>query len=796
VIARVSLEIALGREFDYVIPPELESVVKEGCRVLVPFGPRHLPGIVTAIVSDSTYPNPKPIIRVISAEAVVPLPLIKLARWMARYYCCPLEQAMKTVIPEIVRRNRAGWLKRLYVKIAPFKGDLPRLTKRQLQVWHIIEELQEVPFQKLIELAHTTPATVRRLEDLGLIEIVPQTILRDPYANEVVVPTAPLQLNMAQSNALNQIVAALKETQQPKHIESITPSEVDAALAPAPVTEPEVTETSKPSTMPRVFLLHGVTGSGKTEVYLQAIANALAMGRSAIVLVPEIALTPQTVERFRARFIQGPHKTYVAVLHSHLSAGERHDQWQMIRRGQARIVIGARSAIFAPVQSLGLIIVDEEHEHTYKQEESPRYNARDVAIVRAQLENAVVVLGSATPSMESYYNARRGKYRLLELPMRIDGRKMPKVRIIDMRQVYTKDGYHPTISPQLHEAITQRLERGEQVILFINRRGYASLLECTLCGYVARCPNCSVTMTFHRSKDILLCHVCGETQPAPDKCPNERCGNRQIKFVGLGTERVEHILGKLFPKAKITRMDSDVMDRKEEYRRILGDFRTGKIDILIGTQMIAKGLHFPNVTLVGIIYADLTLHQPDFRAAERTFQLITQVAGRAGRGEFEGEVIVQTFTPFHPAIQFARRHDYQGFFERELQFRAELKYPPLTRVALITLRGRNPDKVHFTARYLRRTLEAVLVGQNIEDVLKTPAVCDFATPPLTTSGDVIISGPAPAPLFKAHSYYRFQIMLRTRYMMSLVDKLARVQAEFPLPDDVSMTVDIDPLEMS
>ena len=354
-------------------------------------------------------------------------------------------------------------------------------------------------------------------------------------------------------------------------------------------------------------------------------------------------------------------------MHSHLSAGERHDEWHKIRQGRARIVIGARSAIFAPVEPLGLIIVDEEHEHTYKQEEAPRYHARDVAIMRGQMENAVVVLGSATPSLESFYNCKKGKFALLELPERVDDQKMPHVRVVDMRQAGKEKG-PPLFSPQLEEAITKRLERGEQTILFLNRRGYSTSLQCPKCGYVANCPNCSITLTYHRIDQRLSCHICGHVEKVPSICPNVKCKNPAIRYAGTGTQKVEETLAKLFPQARVKRMDADTMKRKDDYRKVLGDFRAAKIDILVGTQMIAKGLHFPNVTLVGIIYADLALHQPDFRAGERTFQLLTQVAGRAGRGDVEGEVFVQAFAPFHPAIQYARRHDFNGFFEQELEF--------------------------------------------------------------------------------------------------------------------------------
>ena len=541
--------------------------------------------------------------------------------------------------------------------------------------------------------------------------------------------------------------------------------------SPPEVQGPPPNVQSSPPRPSGVFLLHGVTGSGKTEVYLQAIAHALEQGKGAIVLVPEISLTPQTVERFKARFTSGPLQTLVAVLHSHLSAGERHDEWHKIRQGRARIVIGARSAIFAPVEPLGLIVVDEEHEHSYKQEEAPRYHARDVAIVRGQMENATVLLGSATPSMESFYNCKQGKYALLELLERADDKKMPVVRIVDMRQTVRTGKGIPIFSPQLKEAIGQRLDRQEQVILFLNRRGYSTSLQCPLCGFVAECPNCSVSLTYHRHEQKLCCHICNHTEPVPPVCPNQKCRNPAIRYAGVGTQKVEETLTKLFPHARLKRMDSDALKRKEDYRRILGDFRTGKIDILVGTQMIAKGLHFPNVTLVGIIYADLALHQPDFRAGERTFQLLTQVAGRAGRGDVEGEVFIQAFTPFHPAIQYARRHDFVGFYEQELEFREQLKYPPVSRVALLTLKGRNEEKVKFAAAHLKRELDK--------------AVGDIK--------DLIIAGPAPAPLLRAETYYRHQIMLRARRMSALSRRLAEITQTLVLPEDVTLAVDIDPV---
>jgi len=988
-IARVSLEIALRKEFDYLIPPGLAGQIEVGSRVQVPFGPRKILGCVTALAEESAHANLKPILKVIGAQTLVTPKVLKLARWIADYYCCAPETALKSVLPEAVRKEESGWRERLFVRALMVSGEFPKLPKRQQEVWNIIEERRELPLQELVELAETTAATVRKLEDRGLVEIAPQISERDPYAREHILPSQPLPLNPAQEMALKEIIGAMdgrggirvprveagvapasRPTAKPGPISETTvrkrslphfeipgftyhvtwrthdklvlspearartldachhwhgkkvkcyaacvmSDHVHLLIQLLPVREagktgvhslPEILHSIKsfsahevnkvmkhsgpvwmdesfdrlirseadlhktwdyiwnnPRTIglvgpmedypyiwtpgvsdvenvrrdaehdlrdagatqqesgvaksSQVFLLHGVTGSGKTEIYLQAIAHALAQGKGAIVLVPEISLTPQTVERFKARFSSGKLQTLVAVLHSHLSAGERHDEWHKIRQGRARIVIGARSAIFAPVEPLSLIIVDEEHEHTYKQEEAPRYHARDVAIMRGRMENTVVVLGSATPSLESYYNCKRGKYTLLELPERVDDQKMPHVRVVDMRQAASrqrgKEGI-PIFSPQLKEAITQRLEKHEQTILFLNRRGYSTSLQCPKCGYVAQCPNCSLALTFHRQEQKLCCHICGHVAPVPAVCPNEKCKNPAIRFAGTGTQRVEETLAKLFPHARVKRMDADTMKRKDDYRKVLGDFRAGKTDILVGTQMIAKGLHFPNVTLVGIIYADLALHQPDFRAGERTFQLLTQVAGRAGRGDVEGEVFVQAFAPFHPAIQYARRHDFPGFYEQEIEFREQLKYPPVSRVALLTLKGRNEDKVKFSADHLKRELEKNFVAavydrhqSDTQGRVGSPLPAartqadDGAHPAgagrLTTFKDLIIAGPAPAPLLRAETFYRYQIMLRTRAMSKLSQTLAKIIETLALPEDVTLMVDIDPVSLS
>lgn len=747
--ARVVLELPIRHEFDYLIPKELEPRVRLGSRVTVPFRGRDAQAVVIQLLDSDSGRSLKPLGAVLEGSSLLVDSVLELAKWIADYYNCPLDLALRSVLPTAVRRTAAKHQQRLVVRLTPSQPVGKTLTPLQVRIVGLLEERGELPLAELIRLAETTAGSVRRMQALGLLVIAEQRFERDPHRDDLLISTAPLALNPEQSAAIQLIATAL----------------LTAGKSFPQAGSPRSTPT---------FLLHGVTGSGKTEIYLQAIARTLELGGGAIVLVPEISLTPQTVERFRARFSTRENPAMVAVLHSHLSEGERHDEWHKIRDGRARIVIGARSAVFAPVKGLALIIVDEEHEHSYKQEETPRYHARDVAVMRGRIEGAVVLLGSATPSMESYQNALAGKYRLLELHHRASEIRMPVVRVVDMRveQRGAKQG-NSVISRPLREAISLRLERREQTILFLNRRGYSTSLLCERCGHVAGCPNCSLALTYHRAAARLMCHICGHEEKVPERCPEPKCGNPAIRYSGLGTERVEEVLTKLFPHAQVRRMDSDTLKRKHDYREILADFRTGKIDILLGTQMIAKGLDFPNVTLVGIIHADLSLHLADFRAAERTFQLLTQVSGRAGRGDVEGEVFVQTFTPFHPAIQYARRHDFEGFFAQEIEFRRQLHYPPFARVAMLTLKGRNDEKVKFCAEHLARELKRRTEGWP----------------------DLVLTGPAPAPLVRAETFYRHQIMLRTRTMSRLSRELADVNATVKLPDDVTMVTDVDPVSL-
>ncbi len=735
---RVIVDRAIYRELDYLVPEALSERVGVGSRVRVPFREKSVLGTVAAVLDHTEAEGLRPIEAVIGQAPILSEQLLELARWISAYYCCPIETVMRSLLPQVIRRAEVGWKKQLFVRPVRRIGNgeiekLRRRAPRQAELLEAISRLEApVRVADLLRQTSLDNQTLRALVKRGLAELREQAVVRDPHGDEQFIATSNLELNAEQVLALKEITQALDSPQSARPI-----------------------------------LLHGVTGSGKTEIYLQGIRAALERGRSAIVLVPEISLTPQTVERFKGRFAEA--QDAVAVLHSHLSEGERHDEWHKIHSGRARIVIGPRSAVFAPLKNLGLIVVDEEHENTYKQEEAPRYHARDVAVVRARIEKCVVVLGSATPSLESYYNAARGKYRLATLTQRIDEKRMPLMRIVDLRQERRKEKAIAILSEKLRAAIADRLEKGEQTILFLNRRGFSTSLLCSNCGEARNCPNCSVALTFHRHVTRLSCHLCGHTAAVPKKCP--ACGKDALIYAGFGTEKVESTVAHIFPKATVRRMDADSMTRKEAYRETLRSFRTGKIDILVGTQMIAKGLHFPNVTLVGIINADLALHLPDFRAGERTFQLLTQVAGRAGRGETPGEVFVQTYTPFSPSIQFARHHDFAGYFQQELEFRERCDFPPFKHAILITVRSAHEARAKFSAETLARRLKETL------------------------GPEFILGDPAPAPLEKLQGQFRFHILLRGEAIMRLSRLVRETLDKLPFPEDVTVTVDVDPYQL-
>jgi primosomal protein N' (replication factor Y) (superfamily II helicase) len=735
---RVIIDRAIHRELDYAVPESLAGRVGVGSRVRVPFRDKSGLATVVAALERSEAEGIRPIEAVLGEAPVLSEAILELANWMSTYYCCSIEAVIRSLLPQVIRRAEVGWKKQLFVhpgrKID--NGELEKFRRRAPRQAELLETIMQlkapIAASQLLRKTSLDNQTLRALAKRGLVELREEAVERDPHADEQFVATANLELNDEQTLALKQVGEAL----------------------------------ASPGNA-RPMLLHGVTGSGKTEIYLQAIRATLERGRSAIVLVPEISLTPQTVERFKGRFAEAPDA--VAVLHSHLSEGERHDEWHKIHSGRARIVIGARSAVFAPLKDLGLIIVDEEHESTYKQEEAPRYHARDVAVVRAKIERCAVVLGSATPSLESYHNATTGKYKLATLTRRIDDRQMPLMRIVDLRQERRKGKRAAILSEKLSQAIADRLEKREQTILFLNRRGFSTSLLCSDCGEARDCPNCSVALTFHRHMARLSCHLCGHTAAVPKKCP--ACGKDALIYAGFGTEKVESTVSHFFPRAVVRRMDADSMTRKEAYRETLRNFRAGQIDILVGTQMIAKGLHFPNVTLVGIINADLALHLPDFRAGERTFQLLTQVAGRAGRGETLGEVFVQTYTPFSPSIQFARHHDFAGYFQQELEFRERCDFPPFKHAILITVRSAHEGRAKLSAETLVRRLKENL------------------------GAEFILGDATPAPLEKLQGQFRFHILLRGEAIMRLSRLVRETLDKLPLPEDVAAAVDVDPYQL-
>ena len=728
--------------FSYTLPAGLE--VQPGQRVRIPLRNRPAIGTVISVKSLDTSRlsyRVKPITGLVSEVPFLTAGLMELASWISSFYLAPIESVFRTMLP---KPSRGDSEKRKTEKVITLSDkfkpvDLEGFTGRLVKQREVLEILLANGVESLAKLTGEhgfSRSSIKALEDKGFVATKERVVTRDPLAEVKYVESKPLTLNPQQAEVLERVQRSARA--------------IEAGGKVKPI------------------LLYGVTGSGKTEVYLQAIQKAIDEGKGAIVLVPEIALTPQTADRFKKRFAKI--KDQVAILHSNLSEGERHDEWRKVLEQKARIVIGARSAIFSPVANLGLIVVDEEHENSYKQDISPRYQARDIAVVRGHLEKCPVLLGSATPSLETWNNAQNDKYELTKMSQRIDDRKMPLIRIIDMRQEARKTQSGPTIlSHKLRQAMEERLARGEQTILFLNRRGFAKNILCPECGYVANCRHCSTTMTLHRKEDRLICHICGFSQLPPRSCPE--CSSKSIVNAGYGTERVEEVLRQVFDRARITRVDTDAMRRKNQLRDTLNEFRAKKIDILIGTQMIAKGLHFPNVTLVGILNADVGLHIPDIRAGERTFQLLTQVAGRAGRGELEGEVVVQTYTPHHPSIQFARHHDFEGFAEQELQMRRQFGHPPFLHLVLITARSVHQQRAEFSLK----TLHARLAKGLPEDMRLTE--------------------PLPSPLVKSHDQWRYQVILKAASARKMAAHVREVMNDLTFPSDVIVTVDIDPYSM-
>ena len=643
-------------------------------------------------------------------------------------------------------------------------------VKRAEILQFLIDEGGPLATADLMKRVNASISLLRTLERHGFIHITRTQTVRNPLSSEPVAPTQPLRLNSAQSAAFAEIKKVLMEA---RHHDDRDRGTSAASHNVGGVSNPDAFNRAK---HPPTFLLHGVTGSGKTEVYMQAMADVLENGKSVIVLVPEISLTPQTASRFVGRFGER-----VALLHSRLSDGERYDQWHRIQKGEADIVIGPRSAIFAPAQRLGMLIIDEEHSDSYKSDTAPRYHAREVAQKRSDLANCPVLLGSATPSLESFYRARNGSYQLLNLPNRVFNRKMPDVHIVDMRTEFKK-GNRTIFSELLRSSIEERLVRREQIILFLNRRGYATYVFCRTCGYVERCDNCSISLTYHRETQRLVCHHCGSKRPTQQTCP--QCSSDAIRFFGAGTEAVEQEVRKAYPKARVKRFDADSTARKNAHQQILEEFEQQRIDILIGTQMVSKGLDFPNVTLVGVIAADTALNLPDFRASEQTFSLLTQVAGRSGRAELEGKVVIQTYMPEHYCIEAAQKHDYLDFYAQEVVARDALRYPPFAHVATLLLRGKDEQAVIDAAHTARDQLEIWQADQ--ERASRVPNV---------EKTTVEILGPAPAPLSKIEGKFRWHLLLRCSDAEKIGRLFKRFTDEPPAiikSKAIEFVIDIDP----
>lgn len=771
--ARVAVPVPLGQAFSYAIPEALAAEVGEGARVLVSFGKRRVLGVVLRLEEtiDFDPSKVKPLLAVVDPEPVIPGELLSFLVELGRYYVAPIGEVMRLALPALERSatqrlDQAGLLQgaeltsvgRLVqvvrasaaaqadaaaqaeaqadaaqgtaaeplpaAKLKPLKGQAAALLDelRQLADW--------VPVTELERRFKNARGVVKRLEQRGLVEVERQQLTTDPFFAEAEADQAP-ELNSAQQGAVDQVLPALAAAEYAG------------------------------------FLLHGVTGSGKTEVYLRLVQRCLELGRGAIVLVPEIALTPQLVGRFRARVGDA-----IAVLHSGLSDTERHAMWKRLRSGELKVAVGARSALFAPVPELALIVVDEEHDGSFKQEEGVRYNARDMALLRAHRAGAACVIGSATPSLGSIHGVQTGRLQHLILPDRAHlTAVLPQVEIVDVRRMGPGPSGDKLLSLPLHRALQQTLEAKGQAILFLNRRGFAPTRTCAACGQISECPNCSVALTYHRARgERLVCHYCDYSAVPGERCP--KCGSAELVDEGAGTERIEHLLKESFPTARIARLDRDVAAGLKS-ERILDAVRRGEVDILVGTQMVTKGHDLPSVTLVGVLNADAVLGMPDFRAAERTFQLLVQVAGRAGRGDAAGKVLIQTRQPDHPAIACALRHDVQAFVERELLDREELGYPPYSHVVMLRVDAAQEGAAREVARQLAEQCRALAGERGLQ---------------------LEVRGPAPSPLARLRNRYRFQVMLRAVERKALRPVLlAVVRTRYDRRARVG--VDVDPMSM-
>ena len=796
----VSLPVPLDRPFTYSLPAAWRARVQVGARVIVPFGPRKFTGMVVRLHDETPPMATKDAQRLLDEEPLLDSQLLALGRWIAAYYCAPLGEVLRGMTPMAgeVRKTKT------FTLTPAGRGAARQLllgTPSEEPAVQVLRMLETRPLTAgyLLKKVPGSEAAVRALLKRGWMAAEDEIESKDPLR----IAAARLRAEFARrpdgvnlAKAERELIAYLElhpGSHNVAQLEELVPnaSTASRALARRGYVElrPEAPAVLAGSARPphhlnahqqtavdavartiaagsfASYLLHGVTGSGKTEVYLCLIDEALRHDRGALLLVPEIGLTPQVAGQFFHRF-----GDRVAILHSAFSGLERVEQWRRIRSGAASVVVGTRSGIFAPVRRLGLIIVDEEHDQSYKQEENPRYNGRDVAVVRARECGAAIVLGSATPSLETRYNAEKGKYTLLSMPERIERRPMPEVHIVDMRQEFQETRKQGTFSRALAEAVQQRLDKGEQAMLLLNRRGFSTFVACRSCGERLECQNCAVTLTWHKREKRMLCHVCGYAEPVPQTCP--KCTSEHIYFLGTGSEKVEEELQRLFPNARIGRMDRDTVTGRRDYESILQAFRQGGFDLLVGTQMIAKGHDIPNVTLVGLVNADVGLGMPDFRAAERTFQLLTQAAGRAGRGDLPGIVYLQTINPEHYAIRCAAAQDYARFYQKELEFRRLMRYPPFSALANVLVRHANQEDALRLAAELGALLEPAPEG-------------------------IKVLGPAEAPVARLKREFRYQLLIKAASRQRLNETLGRIRrhaldVKWPA---TALVVDVDPLTL-
>ncbi len=699
--------------FDYKVPKNLENDIKVGIRVSVPFGRMTIEGFVMEIKESSELSDLKEIIDIVDKDVVLNSELLELGKTIKDKTLATLMSCYQTMLPKALKAKKNSTINIKYDTYYMLGNTSGKFNNKQLEIINLVKEKGEVLRKDLIDISLSSLNTL--IKKGALLEVKKEHYRVD-YSNEEITVK---ELTPDQKACVNAVINGNDDA----------------------------------------YLLYGVTGSGKTEVYMEIIDYYLKQNKTSIVLVPEISLTPQMVKRFSERFGNN-----IAAIHSALSEGEKYDEWRRIYRGEAKIVIGARSAIFAPLENIGVIIIDEEHSDSYKQSDpSPRYSAKEVALIRGKTHHCPVVMGSATPSLEAMARAKKGVFKLLELPNRINGRELPKVEIVDMNKCLGKSkGY---FSPDLITSISNCMNRNEQVILLLNRRGYASFVSCKNCGFTFKCPNCDITLTYHKSSNTMRCHYCGHGEKVFDKCPE--CGEKALSNLGVGTQKIEEELNKLFPNNKIVRMDFDTTSKKGMHEKIIEDFKNHNYDILLGTQMVSKGLDFPNVTLVGVINADTSLNIPDFRSSENTFSLLDQVAGRSGRSEKEGKVIIQTFNPDHYAIKLVKKHDYLEFYNEEMQIRRKLKYPPFYYLCNIRISGKDTNYLLVEANKIKRSLERNL-------------------------SSTIILGPSNSSIFKMNNIYRFNILLKYKKDDSLYPILNKILEHYKTNSKVKVDIDFNP----